>query len=98
MEAVVMPIDWSDFPGPMQSVFKGFRSPEGESMVLEQNMFVEAVLPASVRRKLTDEEMDHSGEPSRPAGEIRGPTLSCPRNIPIEGDPADVVATVKEYG
>jgi haloalkane dehalogenase len=98
MEAVAMPIDWSDFPDPMQSVFKGFRSPEGESMVLEQNMFVEAVLPASVRRKLTDEEMDHYREPFRNAGEDRRPTLSWPRNIPIEGEPADVVATVEEYG
>jgi haloalkane dehalogenase len=98
MEAVAMPIDWSDFPGPMQKVFQGFRSPEGESMVLEQNMFVEAVLPASIRRKLSDEEMDHYREPFRNAGEDRRPTLSWPRNIPIEGEPADVVATVKEYG
>jgi haloalkane dehalogenase len=98
MEAVTMPIDWSDFPGPMRTVFQGFRSPEGESMVLEQNMFVEAVLPASVRRQLTDEEMDHYRAPFRNPGEDRRPTLSWPRNIPIEGEPADVVATVEEYG
>jgi haloalkane dehalogenase len=98
MEAVTMPIDWSDFPGPMRTVFQGFRSPEGESMVLEQNMFVEAVLPASVKRQLTDEEMDHYRAPFRNPGEERRPTLSWPRNIPIEGEPADVVATVEEYG
>jgi haloalkane dehalogenase len=98
MEAVAMPIDWSDFPGPMRSVFQGFRSPQGESMVLEQNMFVEAVLPASIRRHLSDEEMDHYRAPFRNAGEDRRPTLSWPRNIPIEGEPADVVATVTEYG
>jgi haloalkane dehalogenase len=98
MEAVAMPIDWSDFPGPMRTVFQGFRSPEGESMVLEQNMFVEAVLPASVKRTLTDEEMEHYREPFRNPGEDRRPTLSWPRNIPIEGEPAEVVATVKEYG
>jgi haloalkane dehalogenase len=98
MEAVTMPIDWSDFPGPMRTVFQGFRSPEGESMVLEQNMFVEAVLPASVKRQLTDEEMDHYRAPFRNPGEDRRPTLSWPRNIPIEGEPADVVATVEEYG
>jgi haloalkane dehalogenase len=98
MEAVTMPIDWSDFPGPMRTVFQGFRSPEGESMVLEQNMFVEAVLPASVKRQLTDEEMDHYRSPFRNPGEERRPTLSWPRNIPIEGEPADVVATVEEYG
>jgi haloalkane dehalogenase len=98
MEAVAMPIEWSDFPGPMRSVFQGFRSPEGESMVLEQNMFVEAVLPASVKRKLTDEEMEHYRQPFADPGEDRRPTLSWPRNIPIEGEPADVVATVAEYG
>jgi haloalkane dehalogenase len=98
MEAVTMPINWSDFPGPMRTVFQGFRSPEGESMVLEQNMFVEAVLPASVKRQLSDEEMDHYRAPFRNPGEERRPTLSWPRNIPIEGEPADVVATVEEYG
>jgi len=98
MEAVTMPIDWSDFPGPMRTVFQGFRSPEGESMVLDQNMFVEAVLPASVKRQLTDEEMDHYRAPFRSPGEDRRPTLSWPRNIPIEGEPADVVATVEENG
>jgi haloalkane dehalogenase len=98
MEGVAMPIDWSDFPGRMRSVFQGFRSPEGESMVLEQNMFVEAVLPASVQRQLTGEEMDHYRAPFRYPGEDRRPTLSWPRNIPIEGEPADVVATVEEYG
>jgi haloalkane dehalogenase len=98
MEAVAMPIEWSDFPGPMRSVFQGFRSPQGEPMVLEQNTFVERVLPASVKRQLSDEEMDHYREPFRDAGEDRRPTLSWPRNIPIEGEPADVVATVEEYG
>jgi haloalkane dehalogenase len=98
MEAVTMPIDWSDFPGPMRSVFQGFRSPDGESMVLEQNVFVEGVLPASVKRQLTDEEMGHYRAPFRNPGEDRRPTLTWPRNIPIEGEPADVVATVEEYG
>jgi haloalkane dehalogenase len=98
METVAMPIDWSDFPGPMRTVFQGFRSPEGESMVLDQNMFVEAVLPASIKRQLTNEEMDHYRAPFRNPGEDRRPTLSWPRNIPIEGEPADVVATVEEYG
>jgi haloalkane dehalogenase len=98
MEAIAMPIDWADFPGPVSGVFKGFRSPEGESMVLEQNLFVEAVLPGAVQRKLTDEEMEHYREPFRNPGEDRRPTLSWPRNIPIEGEPADVVAVVEEYG
>jgi haloalkane dehalogenase len=98
MEAIAMAIAWSDFPGPMRQIFQGFRSPEGESMVLEQNTFVEGVLPGSIRRQLSDEEMDHYRTPFRNAGEDRRPTLSWPRNIPIEGEPADVVATVEEYG
>ncbi len=96
MEAIAMPIEWSDFPGSMRTVFQGFRLPEGESMVLEQNMFVEAVLPTQLR--LSDEEMDHYREPFRNPGEDRRPTLSWPRNIPIEGEPADVVAIVEDYG
>jgi haloalkane dehalogenase len=98
MEAIAMPVNWDDWPDPGRRVFQGFRSPEGEAMVLEKNIFVEAVLPASVRRKLTDEEMDHYREPFRNAGEDRRPTLSWPRNIPIEGEPADVVQIVEEYG
>ena len=98
MEAIAMPIDWADFPGPVSEVFQGFRSPGGESMVLEQNIFVEAVLPGAIQRKLSDEEMDHYRAPFRDAGEGRRPTLSWPRNIPIEGEPADVVAIVEEYG
>ena len=98
MEAIATPIEWSDFPGPMRSIFQGFRSPDGESMVLEQNMFVEAVLPASIKRQLSDEEMEHYRGPFRNPGEDRRPTLSWPRNIPVEGEPADVVAIVEEYG
>jgi haloalkane dehalogenase len=98
MEAIAMPIGWSDFPGTMRDIFQGLRSTSGESMVLEQNTFVERVLPASVKRQLSDEEMDHYRRPFRNAGEDRRPTLSWPRNIPIEGEPADVVATVEEYG
>ncbi len=98
MEAIAMPIDWADFPGPVSGVFQGFRSPKGESMVLEQNLFVEAVLAGAINRKLSDEEMDHYREPFRTPGEDRRPTLSWPRNIPIEGEPADVVAIVEEYG
>jgi haloalkane dehalogenase len=98
MEAIATPMSWSEFPGPVRGVFQGFRSPEGERMVLEQNMFVEAVLPGSVRRQLTDEEMDHYRAPFRNPGEDRRPTLSWPRNIPIDGEPADVVAIVEDYG
>jgi len=93
-----MPVNWDDWPDAGRRVFQGFRSPEGEAMVLEKNIFVERVLPGSIQRQLTDEEMDHYREPFRNAGEDRRPTLSWPRNIPIEGEPADVVQIVEEYG
>lgn len=98
MEAIAMPINWSDFPDTARPLFEGFRSAQGDAMILEQNLFVEAVLPGAVERTLTDAEMDHYRAPYRTPGEDRRPTLSWPRNIPIEGEPADVVAIVKEYG
>jgi haloalkane dehalogenase len=78
-------------------VFEGFRSPQGEQMVLEQNIFIEAVLPAGMQRRLSDEEMDYYRQPFADAGESRGPTLSWPRNIPIDGQPADVASVVNDY-
>jgi haloalkane dehalogenase len=98
MEALVAPMTWDDWDKSVRGVFQGFRSPEGERMVLEQNLFVEAVLPGAIRRKLSDEEMDHYRRPFANAGEDRRPTLSWPRNIPIEGEPADVLAIVENYG
>ncbi|BAX98140.1 haloalkane dehalogenase 3 [Mycobacteroides stephanolepidis] len=98
MESIVMPIDWSDFPGAARSAFKGFRSSEGESLVLDQNLFVEAVLPGAIQRTLSDEEMEHYRRPFRSRGEDRRPTLSWPRNLPIDGEPTDVVQVVKNYG
>jgi haloalkane dehalogenase len=97
MEAITTPISWSQIPGPHRDVIQGFRSPDGERMVLEQNMFVEATLPGSMRRQLSDEEMDHYRRPFRNPGEDRRPTLSWPRNLPIDGEPSDVVAIVQDY-
>jgi haloalkane dehalogenase len=97
MEAIVTPMTWTDFHPSVRPVFQGFRSPEGERMVLEQNIFVEGVLPGAIRRRLSDEEMDHYRRPFVNPGEDRRPTLSWPRNIPIDGEPAEVVAIVNEY-
>ncbi len=98
MESITMPIDWPDFPEQVREVFQGFRSPAGESMVLEQNLFIEAVLPGAVLRTLSDAEMERYRRPFTAPGEDRRATLSWPRDIPIEGEPADVVKTVQEYG
>ena len=89
-------------PGPTgrrtaRRVFQGFRSPAARTMMLAKNMFVERVLPGSVLRKLTDEEMAEYRRPFVNPGEDRRPTLSWPRQIPIEGEPADVVAVVEDY-
>jgi haloalkane dehalogenase len=98
MEAIVAPIaDWSDWPGPSQRIFQGFRSPAGEKLVLEDNVFVERVLPGSILRSLTPEEMDEYRRPFRTPGEDRRPTLTWPRQIPIAGEPADVTAIAADY-
>jgi len=99
MEAIVAPIEsWGDWPKPVQPIFQGFRSDAGEQMVLEKNMFIEGVLPSSIMRKLSDEEMDEYRRPFTNAGEDRRPTLTWPRQIPIEGEPEDVVKIVSDYG
>jgi len=98
MEAIVRPVTWADWPEAARRVFQGFRSPAGESLVLERNVFVENVLPGSVLRTLTDEEMAEYRRPFLEPGERRRPTLTWPREIPIEGEPADVVADVEAYG
>ena len=98
MEALAAPSRWADFPDDVMNLFRGFRSPAGEHMVLEQNLWIEGVLPALIQRQLSDEEMDHYRQPFASPGEDRRPTLSWPRNLPIDGEPADVVAMVNEYG
>jgi haloalkane dehalogenase len=98
MEGIVMPVTWAMWPKAATAVFQGFRSPAGEAMVLEQNVFVEQVLPTSVIRKLDEEEMAEYRRPFAEPGESRRPTLTWPREIPIEGEPEDVVKIVADYG
>ena len=81
----------------MPKVFQGFRSEAGESMVLDKNIFVEKVLPSSIMRELSDEETNEYRRPFLNAGEDRRPTLSWPRQIPIEGEPQEVVEVVENY-
>ncbi|MCZ6657271.1 MAG: haloalkane dehalogenase [Gammaproteobacteria bacterium] len=97
MEAIVKPVSWDEFPSAARGVFEGFRSPAGEQMVLENNVFVENVLPGSIIRDLSDEEMAVYRRPFAEAGEGRRPTLTWPRQIPIDGEPEDVVAIVQDY-
>lgn len=98
METIVAPVPrWEDWPDSARGIFQAMRSEAGEEMVLEKNVFVERILPASILRELTDEEMSVYRAPYLDPGESRRPTLTWPRQIPIEGEPADVTEIVKRY-
>ncbi len=97
MEGIVTPLTWDDWPENARRVFQGFRSESGEEMVLAKNVFVEGVLPNAVMRGLSEAELAVYRKPFTEPGEDRRPTLSWPRQIPIEGRPADVVKVVEEY-
>jgi haloalkane dehalogenase len=97
MEAIVQPRRWDDFPAGRDAMFRALRSEQGEHMVLDENFFVEVVLPKSIIRKLSDEEMAAYRAPFRNR-QARLPTLVWPRELPIEDAPADVVEIVERYG
>ena len=97
MEGFVQSLTWSDWPEVAAPIFQAMRSPAGEEMVLDKNVFVERILPGSVLRGLSEEEMEVYRGPYREPGESRRPTLSWPREIPIDGEPVDVVALVDRY-
>jgi haloalkane dehalogenase len=97
MEAIVRPVTWAEWPDAARRIFQGLRAETGESMVLERNLFVEAILPGSMLRKLSDEEMAEYRRPFLEPGERRRPTLTWPREIPVEGEPADVTEIVGSY-
>jgi haloalkane dehalogenase len=97
MEAIVTPLTWDDWPADARRVFQGLRSPAGEEMVLLKNVFVERILPASVMRPLAETEMAEYRRPYLAPGEGRRPTLTWPRQIPIDGAPPEVVAVVEDY-
>ena len=97
MEAIVRPLTWETWPEQARRIFQGMRSPAGEEMVLEKNVFVERILPGSVLRGLTEEELTIYRRPYQEAGESRRPTLTWPREIPLDGEPADVVEIVDDY-
>ncbi len=97
MESIVLPRRWNDFPQGRDTMFRALRSEQGEHMVLDQNYFIETVLPRSTIRPLSDEEMMAYRRPFM-SREARLPTLVWPRELPIEGAPADVVEIVERYG
>ena len=97
MEAIVMPIaSWDDWPEKARGIFQGFRSPKGEDLVLKRNMFIEGVLPSAIQRKLLDAEMAAYRAPFVKE-EDRQAMLNWPRQIPIAGEPPNVIALVQQY-
>ena len=97
MEAIVKEMTWDDWDKNAKSIFQGFRSDAGEDLVLEKNYFIEKVLPGSIIRTLDADEMNEYRRPFLSSGEDRRPTLSWPREIPIEGEPGNVCQIVNEY-
>jgi haloalkane dehalogenase len=98
MEAIVQPAGWHDLPAQVAELFRAVRSPAGEQMVLENNMFVEAVLAGGTLDPLPDAVVREYRRPFDEPGEGRRPTLTWPRQVPLDGEPADVAATVERYG
>lgn len=96
MEAIVRPLTWEEFPEAGREIFQAFRSAAGEDLILDKNLFVEGVLPASVMRPLGTD-LDVYRAPYAEPGESRRPTLDWPRQLPMDGEPADVVADVQAY-
>ena len=97
METIVQTMSWEGMPQSVRPVFEGFRSPAGEKMVLEDNVFVEQMLPGAVMRELTEAEMTVYRRPYLEPGESRRPLLTWPRQIPLDGEPADVHRIVADY-
>ncbi len=97
MEAIVCQYDWQDWPDDARKIFQGFRSPAGEKLILEKNYFIELVLPGAVIRELSPAEMEVYRRPFLSPGEDRRPTLTWPRQIPINGEPREVAQIVDSY-
>jgi haloalkane dehalogenase len=97
MEAIVQPVPWDAWPDGARGIFEAIRSPAGEEIILEKNVFVERILPISIIRDLSDEEMNEYRRPYLEPGEGRRPTLTWPREIPLDGEPEDVAAIVSGY-
>ncbi len=97
METIVRPMEWPEFSKAARPIFEALRTPAGEDMILEKNIFVERILTGSILRELSEEEMTEYRRPFAEPGEGRRPTLTFPRQIPLAGEPKDVVERVDAY-
>jgi haloalkane dehalogenase len=98
MEAIVRVPRLADMAAPVRLAFQSLRSPAGEQMILQDNLFIEQMLPGAVMRQLTDAEMAEYRRPYLEPGESRRPMLTWPREVPFDGEPADVAAIVEANG
>ena len=96
METVLRPMALEEWPAVIRDLFGALRSPAGEEMILQKNIFVERILPGSILRDLAPEEMEEYRRPFSAAGEARRPTLTWPRQIPLDGQPPESVAIVAD--
>jgi haloalkane dehalogenase len=97
METILRPYTWADFPGSARPRYEALRGPDGEAKVLDENFFIEVALRATVASGLADEDLAAYARPY-PTRDSRRALLVWPREMPIEGEPADVTARVSAYG
>ncbi|MEM6847506.1 MAG: haloalkane dehalogenase [Pseudomonadota bacterium] len=98
MEAIVTPVpSWDDWPEAARGIFQSMRSPAGDDLVLDKNIFVERILPGSTLGGIADQDMAVYRAPFADPGEGRRPTLDWPRQIPIAGEPPELVAIAAHY-
>jgi hypothetical protein len=97
METFVAPLTLEDLPESFRPTLKAVRSPAGKALVLDENMFIEQMLPSVTQRALTADEMADYRRPFRQAGDDRGPTLQWAREVPLSGEPPDVHDRIAAY-
>ena len=97
MESIVKPFKWKDWPEKSVSIFKNLRSEKGEEIILKKNIFIEHILPKSIIRELSDEEMNIYRLPYTGDNKNRLPMLAWPRLLPIEKKPYEIYKIVSDY-
>ena len=98
MEAIVMPLTWDQWPENARNIFQLMRSEAGEEIVLEKNVFVERILLNDSANGFSDDEKAEYIRPFKNPGEDRRPTLTWPRQIPVDGSPKAVIDEVTKNG
>jgi haloalkane dehalogenase len=96
-ETIVRPRSWADEGPEGQQFFRSLRSPDGERRVLDENVFIDEILPAAIPG-LAAEDLAAYRAPYLEPGESRRAMLTWAREVPFDGQPADVAAAIAEYG